>query len=91
MVHDNRLNSHEVHQLGLANVDRIHDEMRSIMGQVGFSGTLQEFFVFVRENQELRYPNTDEGREQYLEDARSLSRAWRKSYPSISVCFQKLN
>ena len=41
------------------------------MRQVGFSGTLQEFFVFVRENQELRYPNTDEGREQYLEDARS--------------------
>ena len=65
------LTADEVHQLGLTNVIRIHDEMRSIMRQVGFSGTLQEFFVFVRENQELRYPNTDEGREQYLEDARS--------------------
>ncbi|MEK9577214.1 MAG: DUF885 domain-containing protein, partial [Halieaceae bacterium] len=54
------LTANEIHQLGLTNIDRIHDEMRSIMRQVGFSGTLQEFFVFVRENQELRYPNTNE-------------------------------
>jgi uncharacterized protein (DUF885 family) len=65
------LTADQVHQLGLTNVGRIHNEMRSIMRQVDFSGTLQEFFIFVRENQELRYPNTDEGREQYLEDARS--------------------
>ena len=64
------LTADQIHQLGLANVERIHNEMQFIMEQVGFTGTLQEFFVFVRESQELRYPNTDEGREQYLEDAR---------------------
>ena len=44
--------------------------MRAIQEQVGFEGSLQEFFVFVRENQDLRYPNTDQGRADYLEAAR---------------------
>ena len=75
------LTADEVHQLGLANIDRIHNEMQSIMRQVGFSGTLQEFFVFVRENQALRYPNTDEGREQYLADARSAIARMEEKLP----------
>ena len=65
------LTADEVHELGLSNVARIHNEMRAIMQEVGFSGTLQAFFVSVRENQALRYPNTDQGRDQYLDDARS--------------------
>jgi uncharacterized protein (DUF885 family) len=64
------LTADEVHELGLQNVARIHGEMRAIQAQVGFEGSLQEFFVFVRENQDLRYPNTDEGRADYLEAAR---------------------
>ena len=75
------LTADEVHQLGLANIDRIHNEMQSIMRQVGFSGTLQEFFVFVRESQALRYPNTDEGREQYLADARSAIARMEEKLP----------
>jgi len=51
------------------------------MGQVGFEGTLQEFFVFVRENQDLRYANTDEGREQYLTAARSAIDAMAVKLP----------
>lgn len=64
------LTADEVHELGVQNVARIHGEMRAIQAQVGFEGSLQEFFVFVRENQDLRYPNTDEGRAAYLEAAR---------------------
>ncbi|MGB0221913.1 MAG: DUF885 domain-containing protein [Luminiphilus sp.] len=64
------LTADEVHELGLQNVARIHGEMRAVQEQVGFEGSLQEFFVFVRENQDLRYPNTDEGRADYLEAAR---------------------
>lgn len=64
------LTADEVHELGLQNVARIHREMRAIQEQVGFEGSLQEFFVFVRENQDLRYPNTDQGRADYLEAAR---------------------
>ncbi len=64
------LTADEVHQMGLADVDRIHAEMRDIMKQLGFEGTLQEFFVFVRTDPSNFYDNTDEGREAFLEDAR---------------------
>lgn len=51
------LTADEVHQLGLNNIARIHDQMREIMAQVNFEGSLQAFFVFVRENQSLRFPD----------------------------------
>ncbi len=60
----------EVHALGLSEVARIREEMEDIKDQVGFEGTLQEFFTFVREDDQFYYPNTDEGREAYLEAAR---------------------
>lgn len=60
----------EVHEFGLAEVARIRAEMEAIKNQVGFEGTLEEFFVFVREDEQFYYPNTDEGREAYLQAAR---------------------
>ncbi len=60
----------EVHQLGLDEVARIRGEMEAIKDEVGFGGTLQEFFTFVREDPQFYYPNTDEGREAYLQAAR---------------------
>ena len=65
------LNADEVHQLGLDNVERIHTAMRAIMQQVGFEGSLQEFFEFMRNDDQFYYPNTDEGREQYMQDAKA--------------------
>lgn len=38
------LTADEIHQIGLDNVARIHGEMRKIMAQVGFEGSLQDFF-----------------------------------------------
>lgn len=60
----------EVHELGLAEVDRILGEMDAIKNQVGFDGSLEEFFTFVREDDQFYYPNTDEGREAYIQAAR---------------------
>lgn len=60
----------EVHQLGLSEVTRIRGEMEAIKEAVGFEGTLQDFFTFVREDDQFYYPNTDEGREAYLQAAR---------------------
>ena len=37
----------EIHEVGLAEVARIHDEMRGVMEEVGFDGDLKEFFEFV--------------------------------------------
>jgi uncharacterized protein (DUF885 family) len=60
----------EIHELGLAEVDRIHAEMNAIKQQVGFDGTLQEFFASLRLNPRFLFPNTDEGREGYLQASR---------------------
>lgn len=62
----------ELHELGLKEVARIHEEMRAIMQKVGFRGTLQEFFEQVRNDPRLYYPDTQEGRAQYLADAQRL-------------------
>lgn len=66
------LTADEVHNIGLQNVERIHAAMREIMQQVNFEGSLQEFFEFMRTDEQFYYPNTDEGRNQYLADAKAL-------------------
>ena len=65
------MTAEEVHALGLAEVARIHGEMKAIMRQVGYDGTLAEFFDFMRTDKQFYKPNTDKGRAEYLELARS--------------------
>ncbi|MDQ3289209.1 MAG: DUF885 family protein [Pseudomonadota bacterium] len=38
----------QIHRIGLDEVARIHDEIRGVMAEVGFKGTLQEFFTFMQ-------------------------------------------
>jgi uncharacterized protein (DUF885 family) len=60
------LNGDQIHALGLAQVARIHGEMQEIMKKTGFTGSLQDFFRFMREDKRFYAPNTDEGRALYL-------------------------
>ncbi|UTA47254.1 DUF885 domain-containing protein [Simiduia sp. 21SJ11W-1] len=66
------LTADEIHNIGLKEVARIHDEMRAIMKQVKFDGSLQEFFVFMRDDPQFYYPTTDEGKARYLKEATAL-------------------
>lgn len=59
----------QIHDLGLAEVNRIHQEMRAIMDKVGFKGDLQAFFKFMREDSQFYYPDTAEGKAAYLAEA----------------------
>ena len=63
------MTSEEIHQLGLAEVKRIHREMTAIKNKVGFEGTLQEFFKELKENEKFYYPQTAEGKAAYMEEA----------------------
>jgi len=63
------LTAEQIHQIGLSEVKRIHGEMRAIMKKVGFKGSLQEFFSFMRDDPRFYYPNNDQGREAYLKQA----------------------
>jgi len=66
------LTSDEIHQLGLEEVKRIHGEMEKIKEKVGFEGTLQEFFVFMREDDQFYYPNTEQGKADYMKKATEI-------------------
>jgi uncharacterized protein (DUF885 family) len=44
--------------------------MEAIKAEVNFAGTMQEFFVFLREDPQFFFPNNDAGAEAYLEKAR---------------------
>jgi uncharacterized protein (DUF885 family) len=49
----------QMHEIGLAEVQRIHAEMRGVMQQVGFKGTLQEFFVFLNQDPRFHWPTRE--------------------------------
>ena len=66
------LTADEIHQIGLDEVERIHEEMRGIMKEVGFDGTLQEFFVHMRNSDDFTYSSTEEGRQRYLDEATAV-------------------
>lgn len=66
------LTADEIHQIGLDEVERLQGEMEAVKEEFGFDGTLQEFFVYLRENtddRELYYEDNDEGADQYIADA----------------------
>ena len=66
------LTADQIHQIGLDEVARIQREMEAIKTQVGFDGSLQDFFAFLKTDPRFQYPNTAEGKEQYLTDARAF-------------------
>lgn len=64
------LDAKTIHDIGLAEVERIHEEMRAIQQAVGFEGTLREFFEFIRNDPDNYFDNSDAGREAFLQSAR---------------------
>lgn len=66
------LSADEIHQIGLREVARIQDEMRVIMRQVGFDGTLKEFFTHLRTDPKFTFPNDDAGRDAYITQATAM-------------------
>ena len=64
------LSDEQIHQTGLQQVARIHGEMERIKAQVGFKGSLRQFFSHIIDGKQYKYPNTEAGRQQYLADAK---------------------
>ncbi|MFV8780821.1 DUF885 domain-containing protein [Microbulbifer sp. SA54] len=75
------LTADDVHQIGLNEVARIRKEMEGIKAQVGFEGSLAEFFTFIRTDDQFYYPNTDEGREEYLKETQGFLDDIEKKLP----------
>jgi len=73
----------EIHQLGLAEVKRIHGEMDKVIAQVGFKGDFAAFAKFLRTDPRF-----------YFTDAQQLVRAYRdvakRIDPELTRLFGKL-
>ena len=66
------LTANEIHEIGLSEVTRIHNEMRVIMKKVNFEGNLAAFFDFMRNDKQFYYAADEAGRQQYLDEAVAL-------------------
>ena len=75
------LTAETVHQTGLDEVARLRSEMIALKDQVGFEGTLAEFFTFTRTDDRFFFPNTDEGRQQYIDQSSAFFDRITSQYP----------
>lgn len=62
----------EIHNIGLAEVARIQGKMREIMKEVKFEGSLQDFYNFLRTDDQFMLSNDDKGRAQYMREATAV-------------------
>ena len=49
----------QIHDIGLSEVARIQSEMHAVMTQMGFEGSLQDFFVHMTTAKEYEYPTEE--------------------------------
>ncbi|MGE0621201.1 MAG: DUF885 family protein [Pseudomonadales bacterium] len=69
------LSAEQVHEIGLAEVARLHQAFAALQKRVGFDGTRESFFAWLRDDKDdpaLYFPNTDEGRQGYLTESTTL-------------------
>ncbi len=75
----------EIHQIGVDEVARIHDEMRGVMEQVGFDGDLQDFFEFLNTDDQFYFDEP----EQLIQGYRDMSDKIESLAPKLFSVFPK--
>lgn len=73
------MSAEEIHEVGLAEVARIHGEMEAIRDEVGFEGTLNEFFDYLNTEPKFYF----ETREQLLEAHEALREKADAAAPAL--------
>lgn len=67
-----KMTPEEVHQVGLREVERINREAQAVIEQVGFKGSRQDFFKFLRTDPQFYYKTPEELLEAYRALAKSV-------------------
>ena len=83
------LSAEEIHKIGLKDVDRIHQEMKSIMKEVGFEGSLQDFFKFMKEDPRFYYEQNEKGKAAYLQKAKAIIDEMRSRLDELFLTLPK--
>nr|WP_233449413.1 DUF885 domain-containing protein [Thermomonas carbonis] len=63
------MSADEIHQLGLSEVARLRGELEKVQKTMGVEGDLPAFFKHVQADPERLFPNTDAGRQAYIDEA----------------------
>ena len=79
------MSAEEIHQLGLREVNRIHEEMTAIKNNVGFKGSLKEFFVELKENDVYYYPQTESGKKEYIKEAENIINSFKRRLDDLFI------
>ncbi len=82
------MTAQQVHKLGLSEVARIQDEMKALLPQLDFKGSLPEFFTYVKSeaaksNPKLFYPNNLKGKQDYLNETQRIVNALQAKLPDL--------
>ncbi|WP_300973370.1 DUF885 family protein [Sphingomonas sp. LHG3406-1] len=72
----------QIHELGLAQVARIHGEMNAIREKVGFKGDLKAFFAHIRDGRQFFFSNDAAGRQRYLDESAKVQAEVLAALPS---------
>ena len=79
------MSAEEIHQLGLSEVNRIHEEMSIIKNNVRFKGSLKEFFVELKESDVYYYPQTENGKKEYIKEAENIINAFKRRLDDLFI------
>jgi uncharacterized protein (DUF885 family) len=76
------MGAEEIHALGLKEVERLKGEMNALKDKVGFEGDLDAFFAFISSDAQFKFPNTDAGRQAYIDEATRVIANIKKELPN---------
>ena len=73
----------EIHRIGLDEVKRIRDEMQTIIAEVEFDGSFQDFLSFLRTDPQFYFDNPEDLYQEYLATSKRID-------PELVKLFGKL-
>src|SRR5690606_20519126 len=73
------LSADAIHDIGLAEVQRIRGEMEQVMREVGFKGTLAEWFEYVKNDDRFYFDNEED----LLEGYRAIEARMNEAVPKL--------
>jgi uncharacterized protein (DUF885 family) len=77
------LDAEAIHRLGLSEVERIHGEMKAIILQADYKGGLSDFFAYMQAASEFFFPQTEEGKQAYIDEAERLISQMKTRLPEV--------
>jgi uncharacterized protein (DUF885 family) len=72
-----------VHSLGLSEVARINGEMEAVKSQLGFKGTLAEFFTYFRTDPKFKFTSRDDMRDTFYAVGKKVDERVREQFSTI--------